>query len=247
MKLHKQERGLSPAMKAILPGSILVLVGAVAFLGILDAVLEGDDIETWDQPMLDWMVSIRTPWLTETMTFITNMFGPVILPIIVAVGCAIWGLTTRKWRDPILLASAMVMSTVLSTIVKILVERPRPGEDLQVVPGFETSFSFPSGHTTGASTLVLVAGYLLWRRRRGKGWLAVWMLASVLIIGIVGASRLYLGYHFLSDVLAGACLGVVTLGLVVTASRLLDLRAGRDPGRPDAGDPALEGTEGSME
>lgn len=233
-------------MKAVLPGFVLVVAGLIAFLGILDAVLEGDDISSWDQPVLDWMVSIRTPALTDVMTFVTNMFGPVVLPIIVVIACVIWGLVSKKWRDPILLASAMVMSTVLAAIVKILVERPRPDEALQIVPGFETSFSFPSGHSTGASTLVLATGYLLWRRRGGKRSFAVWMAGTVMVIALVGGSRLYLGYHFLSDVMAGACLGLITLGLVVSASRLLDLRGGRDPGRPHPEDPALEGTEGSI-
>lgn len=232
-------------MKAVLPGTVLVIAGAIAFLGILDAVLEKDDISSWDQPLLDWLVSIRIPWLTDVMTFVTNLFGPVILPVIVVVACVIWGKLSHRWRDPILLASAMVMSTALSTVVKLLVERPRPADALQVIPGFETSFSFPSGHSTGASTLVLVTGYLLWRRRGGKRSFAVWMVGSIVVTVLVGGSRLYLGYHFLSDVLAGACLGIVTLGLVVSASRLLDLRGGRDPGRPAEGDPALEGTEGT--
>jgi len=224
-----------PVWKAILPGAVLVVLGSLAFAWLLDAVLEKDDISSWDQPLLDWMVSVRTPWLTDVMTFVTNMFGPVILPIIVVIACVIWGALSHRWRDPILLAGAMVMSTVLSAIVKVLVHRPRPEEDLQIIPGFETSFSFPSGHSTGASTLVLVTGYLLWRRRGGKSWFAAWIAGSVVVIVVVGGSRLYLGYHFLSDVLAGACLGLVTLGLVVTASRLLDLRAGREPGRPVEG------------
>lgn len=222
---------LHPTVRAVLPGIALMAVGLVAFLAILDAVKEGDDISTLDQPLLDWMVSIREPWLTDVMTFITNLFGPVVLPIVVGVGCLIWGLVTRRWRDPILLASAMVMSTVLSSIVKLMVERPRPDEALQVIPGLETSFSFPSGHSTGAATLVLVSGYLLWRRHEGARSFALWMLGSVVVIGLVGGSRLYLGYHFLSDVLAGAFLGLVTLGMVVIASRLLDLRDGREPGR----------------
>lgn len=222
---------LHPTVRAVLPGIALMAVGLVAFLAILDAVKEGDDISTLDQPLLDWMVSIREPWLTDVMTFITNLFGPVVLPIVVGVGCLIWGLVTRRWRDPILLASAMVMSTVLSSIVKLMVERPRPDEALQVIPGLETSFSFPSGHSTGAATLVLVSGYLLWRRHEGVRSFALWMLGSVVVIGLVGGSRLYLGYHFLSDVLAGAFLGLVTLGMVVIASRLLDLRDGHEPGR----------------
>jgi undecaprenyl-diphosphatase len=136
----------------------------------------------------------------------------------------VWAKVSGAWRDPLLLVLAMVMSTLIAVVVKGIVARPRPADDLQVMPGLETSYSFPSGHTTGAATLVLVTGYLLWRHRRGFRSLAVWAAASAVIVILVGGSRLYLGYHFVTDVLAGACLGVVTLGMVVAVSRWLDLR-----------------------
>lgn len=237
MNIRERLRSLPPIWQALLPGVILMVGAAWALAGILDAVLERDDISSWDQPLLDWMVSIRTPWLTDALTFVTNMFGPVILPIMVAIGCGIWGVVGGRWRAPALLAGAMVASTVLAAAVKLVVQRPRPDAALQVVPGFETSFSFPSGHTTGAATFVLVSGYLLWRLRGGKRRFSVWMAGSVLVVVLVAVSRLYLGYHFLSDVMAGACLGLVTLGLVITVSRLLDLRAGRAPGRPVSAHP----------
>lgn len=225
--MHDHYNGLPAAPRAVLPAALLMVLAGGAFVALLDAVLEGNDISSWDQPLLNWMVSIRTPGLTNVMTVVTNMFGPVVLPILVIIACVIWGRIAHRWRDPILLASALVMSTVLSSVVKILVQRPRPEEDLQVIPGFETSFSFPSGHTTGASTLVLVGGYLLWRGRYGKGRFAVWAAISAGIIVLVAGSRLYLGYHFLSDVLAGTCLGLVSLAMVMIASRPLDLRAAR--------------------
>jgi len=225
MRVRDRVQSLPPLWRAILPGVVLVIAGTWAFVGILDAVLERNDISSWDQPLLNWMVSMRTPWLTDVLTFITNAFGPVILPILVGIACVGWALVTKNWRGPVLLVSAMVMSTVLSSVVKLVVQRGRPDDSLQVVPGFETSFSFPSGHTTGAATLVLVTGYLFWRNRRGKRLFAAWMAFSVLIVLLVGTSRLYLGYHFLSDVMAGACLGVVTLGLVMVASNLRRLRA----------------------
>jgi len=96
-----------------------------------------------------------------------------------------------------------------------------------VIPGLETSFSFPSGHTAGAATLVLTLAYLSWSGPRGWRRLTALTLGSVLIIALVGGSRLYLGYHFVTDVLAGACLGLVTLGLVVATSGWLDLRQRR--------------------
>lgn len=217
----------SPTMRALLPGLLLTAAGVFAFGRVLDQFLDHDDIYLIDQPALTWLVSMRVEWLTTVLTWITNAFGPAILPVLVAVACVVWGKISGTWRDPLLLVSAMVMSTVIAVAVKTLVARPRPAANLQVIPGLETSYSFPSGHTTGAATLVLVTAYLLWRRRRTRRSLAWWLVASTGIIALVGGSRLYLGYHFVTDVLAGACLGVVTLGVVVSASHWLDLRQRR--------------------
>lgn len=214
----------SRTWRALLPGLMLSAAGLFAFAAVLDQFLDRDDIYLIDQPALNWLVSIRVEWLTTTLTWITNAFGPVVLPIFVAAACAVWGRVSGKWTDPLLLLSAMATSTGIAVVVKVIVHRPRPAIDLQVIPGLETSYSFPSGHTTGAATLVLVTAYLLWRHRRTRRSLVWWLVASVGIVVLVGGSRLYLGYHFVTDVVAGACLGVVTLGLVVAASRWLDLR-----------------------
>jgi len=213
---------------------MLSAAGVFAFGVVLDQFLDRDDLYVLDQPVLNWLVSIRTEWLTTVLTGITNAFGPVVLPLVVGVACVVWALATRRWRDPVLLVCAMVMSTGIAVVVKAIVHRPRPAVDLQVIPGLETSFSFPSGHTTGAATLVLVTAYLVWRHHRGGRRFVAWMGASVIIVVLVGGSRLYLGYHFVTDVLAGASLGVVTLGLVVAASRWLDMR-GHHPAAVEAG------------
>jgi membrane-associated phospholipid phosphatase len=223
---------LPPLARAIVPGLLVTLIGIGGFLLILHEVLENDAFAAIDEPLLTWLADNRTPALTSVMTFVTNIFGPVVLPIIVTVGCALWGWRTRGWRDPILLAGAMILSTVLSAVVKALVERPRPDESLQVVPGYETSFSFPSGHSTGTATLVLVTAYLLWRRQRGWGALVLWAIASCTLISVVALTRMYLGYHFLSDVLAGAFLGLATLGIVIAVDRWLDVRASRGEPAP---------------
>ncbi len=214
----------SPTLRAVLPGLLLTAAGVVAFAAVLDQFLDREDLYIVDQPALNWLIGIRTPWLTTLLTSITNAFGPGILPILVGIACVVWWRVTKLWLDPALLLGAMVTSTAIAFVVKVIVKRPRPAADLQVVPGLENSFSFPSGHTTGAATLVLVTAYLLWNRRRGGRSFTAWAVVSVIIVAIVGGSRLYLGYHFVTDVLAGACLGVVTLGLVVAASRWLDLR-----------------------
>ncbi|MHA7132587.1 phosphatase PAP2 family protein [Oerskovia turbata] len=214
---------------AALPGLVLIMIGVLGFLVVYDSVRERDDLWFADGAVLEWMVAHRTAAATTILTFVTNMFGPVILPVLVGVGCLCWGLATRRWWEPGLLAGAMVVSTLVSTVVKAAVARPRPPAVDQVVAGVEHSFSFPSGHTIGAATLVLVGGYLVWRQgkdgRHGGLVLVLWVVVSVVVIAVVGGSRLYLGYHFVTDVLAGASLAVAVLGGVVVVDRLHETRS----------------------
>ena len=221
------DRIRSPMVRALFPGLLLTAAGVGAFVAVLNQFLEKDDLYFVDQPVLEGLARERTPWLTTVLTWVTNAFGPGILPILVGVACLAWWLATKRWRNPALLMGAMVTSTVIAFVVKAIVHRPRPPARLQVIPGLETSFSFPSGHTAGAATLVLTLAYLVWSGLRGRRRLMALAVGSVLIIALVGGSRLYLGYHFVTDVLAGACLGLVTLGLVVATSGWLDLRQRR--------------------
>ena len=213
---------------AALPGLVLIVIGVLGFLVVYDSVHERDDLRIVDDEVLAWMIAHRTATATTVLTFITNLFGPVVLPILVGVGCLWWGLATKRWWEPMLLVGAMITATITSTLLKVLVARPRPDDADMVVAGVEHSFSFPSGHTIGAATLVLVGGYLVWRQWQ-KGWqrrivLVLWVVVSVVVIVVVGGSRLYLGYHFVTDVLAGASLAVAVLGGVVVIDRLHDMR-----------------------
>ena len=228
----------SPLARAVLPGLVLVLVGTAAFFGVLDQVRERDDLSSLDQPVLDWLVANRTDLWTSVLAAITFVSGPTVLPVVVAVGCLIWGLVRRQWWRPLLLAGAMVGSTVLGLAVKGLVGRPRPPSDTMYVPGAETTASFPSGHTLGTATLLLVAGYLVCSRNPTRGRIVGWALATVVGTAVVALSRLYLGYHFLTDVVAAVALAVVVLGVVVVVDRLHTL-----PGIPGAASaPGASGT-----
>lgn len=226
--------------RTIWPGILLMTLGAAGFIGLLDAVREQDDIFVVDSPVLEWLSDNRSQGMTDVMTVITNTFGPLILPIVVLVLGLLYAWRTRSWWDPLLLIGAMLLSTGLSVVLKMLVGRPRPSDEYMSIPGFETSFSFPSGHTIGAATLVLVAGYLVWHRHHGGWQLTVWAVVSVLVIGLVGGSRLYLGYHFVTDVLAGICVAVVVLGVVVVVNRLHDRAL---ESAPDTSPRALEQPE----
>ncbi|WP_172664133.1 phosphatase PAP2 family protein [Demequina rhizosphaerae] len=231
---------------ALWPAVVLIGLGVVGFSVVLDWVIEREDLWRLDEPLLEWLAENRTDGLTTFLTGVTNLFGPVFLPIVVAVIALLWWRITRSWWEPTLLVGAMLLSTTLSVTLKLMVGRTRPAADLMSIPGGETSGSFPSGHTIGATTLVLVVGYLLWHEDAEASWaLAGWTLASIGVIVLVGVSRLYLGYHFLTDVVAGACVAVGVLGVVVGLERWRDLSLERrdPPERPtplgEAGDEDL--------
>ncbi len=206
-------------MWTVLPGLVLVGLGLSVFFAVLDAVREHDDLWDLDQPVLDWLVAHRTPAWTAVLATITFVTGPFVLPIGVGVGCLIWARVRReRWR-PVLLAATMVASTLLGLTVKGLVDRPRPPSETMLIPGAELTASFPSGHTLGTATLLLVAGYLVCSRRPTPGLLVAWGAATVVGTVLVALSRLYLGYHFLTDVVASVALAVAVLGVVSIVDR----------------------------
>ncbi len=206
-------------LRAWWPGIVLMAAGLWAFIGVAEWVVEQEDVYLVDEPLLEWFHSIRTPGVTAFLTGVTNTFGPVILPIALIVAGLVWWRVTGAWWEPMLVLGALALATVLGLILKNFYDRPRPLEDFQSVPGVEESFSFPSGHTIGAATLVLVTGYLAWRGDRHARTLVGWAVGALLLTLLVGGSRLYLGYHFLTDVLGGVCVAVFTLGVVAGVDR----------------------------
>lgn len=222
----------SDAVRTLLPGAVLVLLGLLVFGGVLDAVQEQDDLSVLDGPVLDWLVAQRSDGVTAVFAAVTLVSGPTVLPVIVALACLVWFVVRREWWRPALLLGAMVVSTLLSLAIKGLVARPRPPVETMTIPGAESTASFPSGHTIGTATLLLVAGYLTWSRHPHRRRFVAWAVGAVLGTLAVGLSRLYLGYHFLTDVLAAVALAVAVLGLVVTVDRAGPARAPADAGPP---------------
>ncbi|WP_240675338.1 phosphatase PAP2 family protein [Cellulomonas endophytica] len=227
---------------AVLLGLVLVVAGVVAFGSVLDVVGEGDGLAEADRPVLGWLVAARGGPVTAFLTAVSAVTGPTVLPVVVLVATLAWGVRTRRWWEPALLAGAMVLSTLVSVTVKAVVARPRPPLSTMSVPGSESTYSFPSGHTVGTATFLLVLGYLVWIRRPHVRPLLLWVATTGAGILLVAGSRLYLGYHFLTDVTAGLALAVAVLGVVVVVDRRRALRAARmtagAPGHDAGSEPA---------
>nr|WP_269449954.1 phosphatase PAP2 family protein [Auraticoccus cholistanensis] len=125
----------------------------------------------------------------------------------------------RSWTPVILITAAAAGSLLMTVAGKDLVGRARPPL-ADAVPPFEHSPSFPSGHSLNALVVAGVVAYLLVLRQRTRRARVLTVTAAALFALTIGLSRVFLGHHWFTDVLAAWILGVGWLAVVVTAHRL---------------------------
>ena len=229
-------------MRALGPYSALVitlLVGLVLAFGlaaiaaqVYDNVTDADGVAGLDKPLLAFMIGIRTPWLNEAATAYTDVAGVVIMPIIAVVTMLFLAIRRRSWTPIILVLAAGGGSLLLTIAGKDIVGRARP--DLaDAVPPYETSPSFPSGHTLNAVAIAGILAYLLLLRQHRRVTRVLSIAVAVVFAVTIGISRVYLGHHWFTDVLAAFFLSGAWLALVITAHRLY--LTARRPGAVEAG------------
>jgi len=193
-----------------------VLTLAVVFTYLLDSVLDGEGIAAVDRPVSRWLAGHRDGWLTEVMRVITHAGDPGVLMVLAVAACA--GVTW--WKRSWLPIAVGVLGAggigLMVTAVKLVVGRSRPPLPFAAVT--EDGYSFPSGHAAGITVAVLLTAWMLtcWVTRSWNARVLAWT-SAVLLIGVVGFSRIYLGVHYLSDVAAGWVLGAVWAGTVELA------------------------------
>ena len=187
-------------------------LAAWAFGGLTQDVTGHDDTALADPHVTAWVVAHRTGWLTGALQVLTWLGSTaVIIPAGLAIG--LYFVIRRRDGQPLVLLTAAVTGAVaLYDIGKALVGRPRPPAAIWI--GHYTGAAFPSGHATQSvafyTMLAIVLGAGLSSRRRAALW-----SAAALVVLIVGASRIYLGAHWLTDVLAGYALGACWVAIVV--------------------------------
>ena len=233
-KFVVEERYLDPADRRALYRSsvILVAAGAALFIATLIGVLQADGLSAADGPVRDWLLGLRSGTLTAVMIFLAVVFGPIALPIIVLVVVVAWSFAARHAWRPILLASAMLSGVIISQIILQIVRRSRPPVD-QMLFGIDHTFSFPSGHVLGACDFLLVGAFLVFSRRRNTRAAVLGFIGAGVGIVLAAVSRLYLGYHWLSDALASVSLSLIILGGVIAVDTW---RTARVPGEPITGE-----------
>jgi undecaprenyl-diphosphatase len=204
---------------------ILVVGGAIAIAlsiiasRIYDSVTEADGVAGLDRPILDFMITLRSPALDSFVTAYTNIAGPIGMPILAVVAILILSLRRRSWTPAILIAAAGIGSLLMTIAGKDIIGRVRPPLT-DAVPPYEYSPSFPSGHTLNALVIAGVVAYLLILRRKTTHGRVLPIVAAALFALTIGLSRVFLGHHWFTDVLAAWALGAAWLALIITAHRL---------------------------
>jgi undecaprenyl-diphosphatase len=209
-------------------GAAVTLVAVWVFAGITGDVVGKEELSSGDPPVASWLAEHRTGWLTRCMQTVTWLgSGWVTVPLLAA-GALLLPLWRDRRRTLVLVAALSAGTAALVTVGKLLTVRPRPvvGEVLTAATGY----AYPSGHSAQAATAYGVLALLVSVRvARGVKPL-VWLVAATVVL-LVGFSRMYLGVHWLTDVLAGYALGVGWLVVVVAGALAHDrLRAGRAVG-----------------
>lgn len=197
---------------------------------VYEDVVDHDGIATIDQPVLDAAVRARTPFTAELATDFTDLGGKVGMPVIAVVVAVAIAVAWRRWTPLILMAIASGGSLLITVTGKELTARDRPPQAL-AVPPFESSASFPSGHTLNATVVLGLTAYLLvvWAKR--KRWRVLSVVTLGTLVVAMGLSRVFLGHHWLTDVVAGWVIGLGWLVSVITGHRVMITLERRNQGR----------------
>lgn len=197
---------------------------ATAFGVLTQDVRAGGRLVGLDDPVADLLAEHRTGERTGFFRIATHMgTGYVLIPVLLALG-AVARRRTGSWTPLAVLAISLGGASLASTVTKLLVARPRPEADALVEA---LGYGFPSGHSTAAAAGWLAAALVtLQLTERGAVRVTV-IVGAIVVVLVVGISRVYLRVHEITDVLAGWTLGVLWLSAVLVTVRIAAHRRGR--------------------
>jgi undecaprenyl-diphosphatase len=196
---------------------LLLLLGVFlplqVFGELAEDVWENEGGFPWDVPVLLAVHSTANPQLDVVVTMLTKLgvfWG--VFPI--ATVTALLLFNRRRWRSLTYLIVTLLGSIIINRTAKVLLHRVRP--HLWESPAPEFDYGFPSGHAMSSMTFVAVLVILTW----GSRWRWLVLIVGAIFVLVIGWTRLYLGVHYPSDILAG---WMVSVGWAVGVSLIIRL------------------------
>ncbi|MEO5910409.1 MAG: phosphatase PAP2 family protein [Pelobium sp.] len=210
---------LTPHFTTIFVAIIIMVIGIVLFLLVTNKMRD-NEMQGFDDFIVSSIIKYRSERLTilmKTVTTIGDIFGYLFLVTMMA----LFFYLRKRWRTALQVALVLVLASGLNVFLKFIISRPRPIINRIANAGF---YSFPSGHAMSAIVFYGFIAYLSIAliKKRGVKSLIIMLCASM--VAIIGISRIYLGVHFPSDILAGYLAGISWLMFCIIILNVITLK-----------------------
>lgn len=216
--------------------ALLLIAGAIwVFAEVADEVIEGESL-AFDEALLrafrrpdDLSKPIGPAWLLRIAEDLTALGGVAVISLVTVTTVGYLALR-KKWGAATLVIASIGGGAIVSTLLKNLFDRPRPTAVVHLIE--VQSLSFPSGHSMLSAVTYLTLGSLL--ARTTADWrIKTYILGmAVLLAGVIGTTRVFLGVHYPTDVLAGWCAGISWALLCSLIARWLQRQGAVEPESP---------------
>jgi undecaprenyl-diphosphatase len=211
---YPRASGVGPPLTRILLvlGGLASLFASLLVLGAIAEDVHEQEATALDAIATPLLHGLSSPALDAVMRLITDLGSTLVLAVLFVVALLVLTVIARR-REALFVAASMGGSLVLNQFLKLIFHRPRPQLTWAHV---QPDYSFPSGHAMNSLVFYVAIAlivWVIWGRRAG---VASVVLAAVLAL-MIGTSRIYLGYHYLTDVAGGLLAGAAWLLIVCGA------------------------------
>ncbi|MFT0546216.1 bifunctional DedA family/phosphatase PAP2 family protein [Allopusillimonas ginsengisoli] len=196
-------------------GAGILIAASWAFGGIAEDVVTGDPITVMDLHIAQWLHEHSAPWLTQAMLTVSVLHDTRAMSIIILAFASIL-IWKRYWYWLLNLILIVLGGMLVNVLMKQAFQRARPTFEDPLVA--LTSYSFPSGHTVASTLFYGMLAALIISKTAAWSWRVWTVLLATTMVCLVAFSRLYLGAHYLSDVLAALAEGLAWLALCLTGT-----------------------------
>ncbi|MDT7827424.1 phosphatase PAP2 family protein [Pricia sp. S334] len=205
--------------------ALVVVVGSInLFVELTDGLKEGE-LSAIDSQITDYIISFRTPARTEFFIWLTHVGDIYGYLIIGGIFIFLSAVVFKSWKYIAQIGIVLILATLSNMMLKRFIDRARP--DIEHLVSVAT-LSYPSGHAMSAMAFYGFLIYLLYRFKMNRFLKVAAIIFFILLILNIGISRVYLGVHFPTDIIAGFIAGFIWVVFCVLAFNLIELFR-RDP------------------
>lgn len=189
---------------------LVYMISGLILVIIIEGLMSGTDLNPVNTVIEHVIVHFRTPLLTTILVWTTNLGNPFALGA-VAIVLAVFLILKKDSYDAILFLISMIVSVIALTVLKNIFQIQRPVTDIYVAEGW----SFPSGHATVATTFFFMIIYIYLGRLKTILSKTILITGSILGVLLICFTRLYLGAHWMLDIIGGIALGLSSISFTV--------------------------------